>query len=721
MNKVIHETALNLLGVVIISGLVLFSSHTFADENESSIDTVRLTVPIACTMRGVGVNSHTATLNPGTYSGESGNEYENGIGKTTLTAICNDDNGFSIYAIGFTGNEYGVTNLIGQNTSGTIATKAYASGDTTSNWSMKLTKVDNPVSGDPVTYNPQNLTITTSYDTWHAIPADYTKVAEYHANTGSSTTDTTLGVKLETTYAAYIASNQAADTYEGQVKYTMVHPYNAIKPANVTCNPNASTISEAVCMQDFAGPNGDQIASTMTLEQQYTLRDKRDGKSYTVAKLRISDSLYITNIQNYIRSCKDGCNANIYNSLPDEWKTYADSCGSDLTLENCNEAIRPQLYSVWMTQNLDLDLDSNVVYSNEDTDIGYNYLLKQYERTTWTPSASTYATDNNESWVASDTIPQSYDPGDLYWNDYWRRVSAYEDVEDLFYDYEETCMNGECDEGLYNQLPNDWQVYASSCNNDIFNCDFSLMPPHPDPDYNQRQLVEYYRVTCVYLGACNESAYAQLDDDFKAYVDSCDATFENCDMSLRPPEPEYDLDGPTLEDGTPSYHLGNYYNWTAAMALNDSSNYVGNNGVLIEQSICPAGWTLPRTSKLSGVGGSDTFEQLWRGYGYDSSQTNKNIVINSPLYSTPSGSFNGEINDISSSGNYWTAIGFASTKVSAPSYYEASSATYTTGQGTNYVTHKAYRREGYSVRCIARPVSHIEGVWAVIPDPFISH
>ncbi len=215
-----------LLVLTLVSGCVLLSNNTMADD--SAVTVTSITVPVACTMRGTGTESHTATLAPNTYSGASGSEYENGIGKTTLTAICNDDNGFAIYAIGYTGNSYDSENhtkLVGSNTGGTIATKAYAAGDTTSNWSMKLTKVTNPVSGDPVTYNPDNLTITTGYDTWHAVPDTFAKVAEYHANTGSSTTDTTLGVKLETTYAAYVASNQPADTYIGQVKYTMVHPY----------------------------------------------------------------------------------------------------------------------------------------------------------------------------------------------------------------------------------------------------------------------------------------------------------------------------------------------------------------------------------------------------------------------------------------------------------------------------------------------------------------
>ena len=260
MNKTIHI----LLATTVLSGMALSSNIVSADTEV--IDTVELTVPVACTMSGTGI-THTATLNPGTYSGASGSEYENGIGKTTLTAICNDDNGFSIYAIGYTGNQYegeNHTKLVGTNTNGTIATKAYVSGDTSSNWSMKLTKITNPCSGDPITYNPENLTITTNYDNWIAVPATYTKVAQYKANTGSSATDTTLGVKLETTYAAYIASNQAADIYVGQVKYTMVHPYN-----DVPAQPQTSASGKICYYANASNAEGtmgcQDVASTVTL------------------------------------------------------------------------------------------------------------------------------------------------------------------------------------------------------------------------------------------------------------------------------------------------------------------------------------------------------------------------------------------------------------------------------------------------------------------------
>ena len=283
--NLIMRSGVGLLALTMISGLVLISNKASAES--SAVSTASITVPVACTMTGEGTE-HTATIAPNTYSGASGSGYENGIGKTTLTAICNDDNGFSIYAIGYTGNQYegeNHTKLIGQSTSSTISTKAYASGDTTSNWSMKLTKI----ADSTISYNPQNLTIQSdtegTFSNWHSVPDAYTKVAEYHANTGSSTTDATLGVKLETTYAAYISSSQPADTYVGQVKYTMVHPYNADEPVIPRSLDTATTMQEVTyCSEDL--PEG----------QVYTLTDTRDNQDYKVARLKDGKCWMVENL-----------------------------------------------------------------------------------------------------------------------------------------------------------------------------------------------------------------------------------------------------------------------------------------------------------------------------------------------------------------------------------------------------------------------------------------
>ena len=53
-----------------------------------------------------------------------------------------------------------------------------------------------------------------------------------------------------------------------------------MKNLKVFCNPSATIISEAVCMQDM----NSSIASSMTTNVDYFLKDNRDGKSYKIAK-----------------------------------------------------------------------------------------------------------------------------------------------------------------------------------------------------------------------------------------------------------------------------------------------------------------------------------------------------------------------------------------------------------------------------------------------------
>ena len=66
----------------------------------------------------------------------------------------------------------------------------------------------------------------------------------------------------------------------------------------------------------------------------------------------------------------------------------------------------------WMTENLDLDLDSTKDYTNEDTDIGWNGT--EYTATTWRPSSST--AHSKSSYVNSSNTPQSLDLGDYYYD-----------------------------------------------------------------------------------------------------------------------------------------------------------------------------------------------------------------------------------------------------------------------------------------------------------------
>jgi len=191
----------SLLFITLSCGIILSSSSSSAvDETVGA----SITVSSACTMSRESTVPHIAANNAASYTTD--------IGTTKINTICNDADGYAIYAVGFSNDEYGNTNMYGSENNQTIPTGT-ASGNT-SNWSMKIIKDQN-------SYNPSNLTITTGYDSYHSIPSVYTKIVSF---TGA--TDITKGSTITTTYAVRVSSTQLADTYTGQVKYTMVHPAN---------------------------------------------------------------------------------------------------------------------------------------------------------------------------------------------------------------------------------------------------------------------------------------------------------------------------------------------------------------------------------------------------------------------------------------------------------------------------------------------------------------
>ena len=260
---------LSLVGVTVLSGILASNVVPNVSADSSVVSTATVIIPTSCSMTANVDSEHTASLINGIYSG--GNDYyPNGIGKTTLTAFCNDASGFAIYAVGFSGDEYGATNMIGTNTGTTIPTGTATSG-ANSQWAMKLTKVTDT----SVAYNPANMTITNGYDDYSAVPDDYDKVASF-----SSATDQTLGAKLTTTYAAYISNTQPADTYTGKVKYTLVHPATSEpnKPQTTPVNkigyfPNAEGSVEDTM--------GDQtIGSTATSAVLWASNFKRPGYGF---------------------------------------------------------------------------------------------------------------------------------------------------------------------------------------------------------------------------------------------------------------------------------------------------------------------------------------------------------------------------------------------------------------------------------------------------------
>lgn len=245
----------SMIAVTLVAGAMLTSARVNADNN-NTVDEIGITVPSSCTMNGAIASGqeHTATINPNTYQAD--------IGKTRMTTFCNDNGGYAIYAIGFTGDKYDGedhTKLIGANTDQRIATGTAKAGN--SQWAMRVTSIVGA-------YAP---IIENGFDSadYHIVPDDYAKVATYGSTTDA---DGGIGSGIETTYAVYIGGTQAADTYTGKVKYTLVHPsiVTAVSPSRIGVLYHANGSS-------FAG-------GAMTNEVIYSVSPMHIGKTATVSK-----------------------------------------------------------------------------------------------------------------------------------------------------------------------------------------------------------------------------------------------------------------------------------------------------------------------------------------------------------------------------------------------------------------------------------------------------
>ncbi len=134
------------------------------------------------------------------------------------------------------------------------------------------------------------------------------------------------------------------------------------------------------------------------------------------------------------------------------------------------------------------------------------------------------------------------------------------------------------------------------------------------------------------------------------------------------------------------WRIGNYYNWTAAVAMNDSSAYT-SEGTDVDQSICPAGWRLPTYS------GDYSFQKLLKESGYSVSSGTSGNIQSDPFYFVYGGHWNGSSLDVGDSGLYWSSVVYSWSYAYDLSFYVYS---YLNPQSD------ALRDDGISVRCVAR-------------------
>ena len=147
-------------------------------------------------------------------------------------------------------------------------------------------------------------------------------------------------------------------------------------------------------------------------------------------------------------------------------------------------------------------------------------------------------------------------------------------------------------------------------------------------------------------------------------------------------------------DSTETGHasLGNYYNWTATIASNNSSSLTQDTLSDISKnpknSICPKGWRLPT---ISSVADKDEFRKLNNTYNNGSTSSDASLIT-SPLWFVRSGNVN-SINLLS----FGARGDYLSSTVN-------SSLTYTLRFSSDSVNpaNNSGKDLGFSVRCVAR-------------------
>ena len=375
--------------LVVISALILgFGvSHSSAGDN-STVDQLSITIPSSCTLTATVNSAHSASLVAGTYT--------TNIGTTTIKTHCNDNNGFSIYAIGAGNDVEGNTNLVssiggdydiptGLNTS---APPSGSSDRDISNWSMKITSLAGA-------YQP---TVVGGYDNYSLVPNTFTNLAYYPATTDiPNNNNSTIGSSITTTYAIYLATGQPAGTYTGKVKYAIMHPHtktdvvtlakayqNAHKQKVQATDPVTGQSGEFYTMQDMSSAICD-AANVMGEASQMEAVDIRDNKLYWITKMADGKCWMTENLDLDLISDPQAEN---YVALTSE--------NTNLTLYGSNGYDNTVVSGV-----------SNGYSCNNDSPICENGVI------TWLPERTTIPPSdlNSTTWKGDNSNPYSYDKG----------------------------------------------------------------------------------------------------------------------------------------------------------------------------------------------------------------------------------------------------------------------------------------------------------------------
>ena len=550
-----------ILTLTLCLGAIL-SSRTVSAEggntNTDIVDQINITVPVSCTMSGTGQNTHNAEINNG--------QYNSNIGTTTLKAFCNDNEGFSIYAVGYTNNEIG-KNVLTSSTLGPthdIVTGTEISGNT-SNWAMKLATVSNPTPTYPIiimgsTDDTEKQAGDPDYSTFQNVPSSYTKVAKRESSTDVGTT--AEGATLTTTYQAYISPTQAAGTYTGQVKYTMVHPHNEVPLQPQPCNPgticyysNASDSQGAMGTQDLHAIDWSSCAIT---DNENYCRDS----NYNVIDINTlprldtfveSATLYASNFSRTGYGFAGWTNKYDYATNTDsDLKFYGPM--ETITVPEGTTANGLSLYAVWVKSTGSLQ-DTNKVTELCGTTTADGSLAKAPADGTANLSSVSALTDQRDN--------QTYAIAKLADGKCWM-------IENLRLDNQYTVGNNQTD-------PSATNASLSQGYNPSF---AGLADPESANFDNVTTANSLYTTEAGVEGKNTISGST-------TYLGYRFPRYNNDNTSQRAED--------TTNANVNTYSYGNYYTWAAVIA--DTTHY--ESGDHNTTSICPTGWHIP-TGDTSG-------------------------------------------------------------------------------------------------------------------------
>ncbi len=516
------------LGALSLSSVAVVCANVGAT---SSSATASVTVSAACTLSGANHNY---------YDTISGGETKT-FGPSSIKATCNDTAGYSLYAIGFSGDSYSGNNtkMIGTNTNIDTAT----SGNT-SRWSMQVASV-------PGTYAP---TIMNSFDSAHVIPADYAQIAKYTSLTDGG--GNAEGSNIQVSYTVSISPTQAVDTYTGKVKYTLVHPNDAAAP--VTPLPESACSASQICYAPNAGDIDGSMSSMGTVTGSSTA-GKQTGVSTNGTATLIAPNYsregygfagWSTDFEATASSVVFGPNQTITTS------TTANAGDADVSTKGLI------LYPVWVESAGTMQSNASAVCSNLEA-ASYNSSSGTLSASLSSISALTDERDGNTYAIAK-----------LADENCWM-------IENLRINAEDTL--GDTNKALA-QGYKTWSGTGTNYGN------FIGLADSEDANFTNNAKAN----SIYYAGTQSGTANIDIGNGNSPVYRIPRYNNNNTNRSLTP---SYSGTGSTTYYQW--YGYGNYYNWPAAMA--STTYYVGPTTTdadgytseTVGTSLCPTGWQLP--------------------------------------------------------------------------------------------------------------------------------